>query len=81
MGVAINTGVVQMLPWEAILFVKGKMAGVREACDIPPEMLRKHIIARSAASKFLGFTAGARPKLSIKEMRNSSTRTRRICGS
>ena len=49
----MNCGALPMTPWEEALFEKGKVPGVRTACQIPPILLARAANVRDAAMKHI----------------------------
>jgi hypothetical protein len=52
--VAVNVGLVPLLPWETLMLENGKLRGVRENCPISEDMLKDITNCREACLNFLG---------------------------
>lgn len=52
-GIALNTGAVQMLPWEASLWQEAQIPNIRSSCDLPAELLAGMINVRDAARRLI----------------------------
>ena len=52
--VAINSGLLQMLPYEELLFTKGVLENVPAHANLPPPLLEKYKVARDAAKDLIG---------------------------
>ena len=53
-NVAINTGVVPMLPWEAVLFEVGAISGVAQTIALPECLYQEALNARESCLELLG---------------------------
>jgi hypothetical protein len=53
-SIAVNTGVLPMLPWECVFFKAGAIDGVSTATRLPPELLEDHQNVRAAVLKACG---------------------------
>ena len=51
---AINSGLMPMLPYEALLFDPGSMLGIRSHAKIPEKLLAKYVDAREATKDLIG---------------------------
>jgi hypothetical protein len=62
-SIAINTGKVNLLPWEALFYIPGKITNVAETITLSPELVSSAVNVREAAIQFLGDQ-----RLTLKEM-------------
>jgi hypothetical protein len=62
-SIAINTGAVNLLPWEALFYTPGKISNIAETIKLSPEMVCSSTNVREAAMQFLGDQ-----RLTLKEM-------------
>ena len=52
--IAVNTGQLEMMPWERLLFKQGQIPGVPQTVKIPEELLTEIRNGRAAAIDVLG---------------------------
>lgn len=50
----VNSGLVEMLPWESLLFERGSIAGVPQHANVPPALYAALATAREVARDFVG---------------------------
>ena len=62
--IALNSGQLPMLPWEAALFPVGGIPGIPSTVRVPEHLLKKSRNCRDAALKIVGASSGQLPTLS-----------------